>query len=415
MDPILRTEAREIEDLPSWILIHGRRKVGKTFILRNFIRHDVYVTVRRDGASYATGLPLERIESPERLVYLVGPLLKDGRTVIIDEFQRLPESFLDEIATFHPHGRLILSGSSMRVVKRVMGIGAPLVGLMSVYQLGLLRPTDALRAFQGSGPELAVPLSAYLRDPWLVDMYKGETDLEVFLHKAIRASRMAIPALIGEVFVESERSLTQVYEGVLRGVGAGLWSPGQVAHRLHTTGLLGSDAATHVMPYLKNLEDMGLVTSVDIFGMRRRKVHRLVSQMMDTFYYLADRHQTDEVDRPLEEVRPNLRRMVSQAVERFVGELFQQLEEGRLEYSFDPELDFIITKGRNRTPSTVGEVRWGRYAKSDVEDFARKVGDLDCRKVFVTPRVSSAKVVGEVEVLGATDILRMASTIGGKD
>ena len=303
----------------------------------------------------------------------------------------------------------------MRVVNRVMGIGAPLVGLMSVYQLGLLRPTDALRAFQGSGPELAVPLSAYLRDPWLIDMYKGETDLAVFLHKAIRASRMAIPALIGEVFVESERSLTQVYEGVLRGVGAGLWSPGQVAHRLHTTGLLGSDAATHVMPYLKNLEDMGLVTSVDIFGMRRRKVHRLVSQMMDTFYYLADRHQTDEVDRPLEEVRPNLRRMVSQAVERFVGELFSQLEEGRLEYSFDPELDFIITKGRNRTPSTVGEVRWGRYARSDVEDFAGKVENLDCRKVFVTPRVSSASRIGEVEVLGATDILRMASTMGGKD
>ncbi len=74
MDPIARTEAREIEDLPKWVLIHGRRKVGKTFILRNFIRHDVYVTVRRDGASYATGLPIERIESPEKLVDLVGPV-----------------------------------------------------------------------------------------------------------------------------------------------------------------------------------------------------------------------------------------------------------------------------------------------------------------------------------------------------
>ena len=157
---------------------------------------------------------------------------------------------------------------------------------------------------------------------------------------------------------------------------------------------------------------MGLVETVPIYQKAKMKVYRLKSQFLETYYYLADRHQTDEIDRTLMEIKHNLRRMVSQSVERFVGQLFQQLEEGQLEYSFDPELDFIITTGRKRTPVVVGEVKWGRYDRRDVKVFADKVEDLTCRKVFITKRVTSKGRVDDVEVLDASGLIDLATSHG---
>jgi len=358
---IERSEIREIEDQPGWILLYGRRKVGKTFMLRNFIKHDVLVSVRRDRISYATGLPMSRVTSSETLIDLIGPVLKDGGTVIVDEFQRLPDSFLDEVATFHPEGRLILSGSSLAVVSRVLGVGSPMLGLTSVHHLRLVRPTDVLSSLVDRSPETAVPFAAYLRDPWLVPMQEGRRSLEPFLHSVMASSRMAVPALIGEVFTESDRSLSQVYEGVIRALGARLWKPGDIAGRLHESGLVSSGGSPQVLQYLANLADMGLVDRVGILGKKRLKAYRLASNVMDTFYYLADKHMIDEEDRSLKDIKENLQRSVSRAIERFVGELFSQLSDGQVEYSFEPEIDFVITRGRKRSPTVAGEVHWGRF------------------------------------------------------
>lgn len=405
---IERSEVEELEDIGGWVLLYGRRKVGKTFILRNKIRHDVYVTVSRDGFSYATGLPMERISSFEALVNMIGPALKDGKTVIVDEFQRLPERFIDEVGTFHPAGRLILSGSSMKVVERVIGTSSPLLGLASPFKLGLVRPVDVLRSFGAYPPETAMPLASYLRDPWLTQILGDLRSLDSFLRAALRTSRIAVPALIGEVFVESERKLSQVYEGIIRALGSRIWSPGDVAQRLHETGILRTGSATEVMQYISNLREMGLVDKVNILGKKRRRAYMLSSNIMDTFYYLVDKHRIDEEERPWDELRDNLKGATSRAVQRFVGTLFAQTERGQLEYSFDPELDFIVTSGRKRSPRIVGEVRWGKYSKKDVRDFSDKVEDMGCRKAFIVPKVTTSKEVAGVDVLGAEDLVNIA-------
>ena len=405
---IERSEAREIEDQPGWILLYGRRKVGKTFMLRNFIHHDVFVSVRRDRISYATGLPVTRVTSPETLVDLTGPVLRRGGTVVVDEFQRLPGSFLDEVATFHPDGRLILSGSSLAVVSRVLGVGSPMLGLTSVHHLRLVRPTDVLRSLLDRPPQTALPFAAYLRDPWLVPKQEGRRSLEPFLLSVMGSARTTVPALIGEVFTESERYLSQVYEGVIRALGARLWRPGDIAARLHESGLVSTGGSTQVTQYLANLMEMGIVDRVAVFGRSRPMAYRLASNVMDTFYYLADKHRIDEEDRPAGDIRDNLQASVSRAMERFVGELFAQLMEGQVEYSFDPEVDFIITRGRRRKPVLAGEVRWGRFSAGDVRSFKAKVDDLECRKVFIVPRARTPEEVDGVEVLDARAVVDLA-------
>ena len=81
-----------------------------------------------------------------------------------------------------------------------------------------------------------------------------------------------------------------------------------------------------------------------------------------------------------------------------------------MEYSFEPEIDFVITRGRKRSPMVVGEVRWGRYSVRDVRSFLSKVEDLDCRKVFVVPKARSFDVVDGVEVLDASALVDLATS-----
>ncbi len=401
-----RSEVEEIKEMPPWVLLFGRRKVGKTYLIKNFLDYDVYVAVRRDGSSLTEGLKFTQVDSPRDLMDMLGEKMREGRTVVVDEFQRLPKWFIDEIAMQHPNGKLILSGSSMRVVNEVLGSRSPLLLLIFPYRLGLVRPRDLLASLTELDPVDAVQYGAFLQEPWLTEVLEVSGNIVRWLHKALTVIRFGMPALIGEVFTESERSLSQVYEAILRGLGAGLWRPGDLAHRLHNTGLLANGGSNYILPYIKNLETMGLVTSVPIFRMKKRKVYRLASPLMDTYYYMADKHQTDEVDRPFNEVRENLRRMISQGLERFIARYYAEAEQGRLEYSFDPELDFIITQGRERRPSVVGEVRWGKYTRRDVLDFDHKVNDLGCRKVFIVKKRTGKEWVNEVEVVEAADLVR---------
>ena len=126
---IYRDEADEIKKMKGWILIYGRRKVGKTFLIRNFLDYDVFFRVNRDGSILAEKFVMNRISNMDEFSKIVVDLLNRGSTVVIDEFQRLPESVLENISIVHPRGNLLLSGSGMRVIKNMLGKRSPLLSL----------------------------------------------------------------------------------------------------------------------------------------------------------------------------------------------------------------------------------------------------------------------------------------------
>ena len=45
---IERIEVDEIKKIKKWLLIYGRRKTGKTFLVENFLKYDEYFFVKRD-------------------------------------------------------------------------------------------------------------------------------------------------------------------------------------------------------------------------------------------------------------------------------------------------------------------------------------------------------------------------------
>ncbi len=377
---IRRREAESINKERTWTLIYGRRKTGKTFILRNFVNHDHYFYVRRDGVTLAEGMIPERIERTEDLTSLVRDMLKSGRTVIIDEFQHLPHFFLEEISTVHPKGRLILSGSSMRIVHEIFSSNSPLLGMLSEHRIGMIKPGDILRE-SGLNPEKTVQYGAYIRDPWTIPMFRYSGDFLRDLWNVVERSKNAIPGLIGEIFSEEERRQSRIYEIILRIIGSGVWSSGEIAHTLYTRGILEKDDSRLVMAYIKNMKMMDLVEEIPLMNSRRKSFYRVKSPIMETFYYLADRHNIEERDITYEEVKENLRKMANLAVERFVADAFAELYGGTREYSLEPEIDFAISEGRKRKIVAVGEVKWGADGKRGIKSIMEKTEGLSVDRI----------------------------------
>ena len=381
---ILRKEARDAAEKPGWLLVYGRRKVGKTFMVKKTLKWDAYFLVRRDLAIIAEGA--NQVNGLQAFYEEVKRLLREGKTVVVDEFQRLPESFLDEVASVHPYGRLILLGSSLRVVHRVFGSGSPLLGLVSEKKLGLVLPSDAFEFLcKRFPPEKALMLAPYIRDPWTVE-HLGRGEPVKIVYEILRGAKHTIPALVGEVFTEEERQLTVAYEAILRLIGSGMWRTTEIASTLYGRGFLKQADSRAVAPYLSHMEEMDLIESVEIYRSRAHYL-KLKSPIMEAFYYLVDRYAFDEVDVSFGEVRPTLERLMNIHVQDFVSQLLAERRQGTRMYYFTPaqEIDFIIAvRGR---PEVVGEVKLGRVSRRDLMKFAEGARIFpDAEKIFVCRR-----------------------------
>jgi len=381
---IRRTEKFDIEKIPGWILIYGRRKVGKTFLVRNFIPHDKYYFVRRDLTIVSDG---ERLRYLDFLVQ-VAELLKSDATVVVDEFQRLPLNFMDEISLLHPRGRLILLGSSLRIVHRVFSPRSPLLGIVSTYRLDLLRPTDILVYLASRlGPGNAMEISPLMVEPWLlkyVDLFNG--DVARLAYNIIEHNIYAIRSLVGEVFSEEERELTARYEAIISAVASGLWRVKEIAYVLFNKGLIERPDTGLVRQYIHNLVEIGLLESIPIAN-RREKYIKIKSPIIDLYYYLDDKYNIEEEGLPsFSEVKDTVRTRLGFHVQDFVGRLYSQIMEAKINIylSSDLEIDFILT--RRRKILAVAEVKWrSNISRRDLKTFASRTSSIPAKlKLFIS-------------------------------
>ena len=405
-EAIYRDEVDEIKGIKGWTLIYGRRKVGKTFLIKNFLEYDVFFRVNRDGSISAEKFLISTINNMDDFSRTVHELLSKGNTVVIDEFQRLPELILEKISQAHPNGKFILSGSSMRVIKKISGSKSPLLGLTMQYKLGLIKPVNILRELSKELDIIqAIEIAPYLADAWTIPFYKKENDSAKSIYELLRYSKLTIPALVGEIFTEEERSFTKVYEAVLRLIGSREWNYKNIASLLAARKVIENADSSLIIPYIKNMVEMGLVEELPVFS-SKKKMYRLASPIMEAFYYLDDKYNFEETDVSFKESEPAIESLRNFAIQNFIADLFAAEFGGRKEYyvSASNELDFIITM-RNK-PVLVGEVKWGKYSLGDVKKFEEKSAFVGAERVFITKKKKEARI-GNVKILDAEDILKM--------
>ncbi len=399
---LMRSVSESIDSLPGWALVYGRRKVGKTYIIEHFVSHDVYTAVRLDGSVWIKGLAISSIGDIAEFPKLVTSLLEEGRTVVIDEFQRLPMWVLEDIARAHPSGRLILSGSSMRVSHTIMGRNSPLLALLRPFRIGPVSPIDVLSSLSPTFvPTKALENAPILRDPWTVPFFEGKDPLK---HLVDMVPHM-VPGLVGEIFSADERELTRTYSSILAIIGSGDGDPKDIAKKLHERGITSTGASANVIPYMNNMVEMGLLEKTKVYG-KRKYLYSIPSFPITLFYYLESRYAISDGNVAYEGIRPTAENALRSGIETFIADLFTEVVGGRKELikTAVREIDVLVTvRGK---PALVGEVKWGRATKGDVSDFLAKVDGMRCRKVFVCRRRIDTD---EVEVLTPRDLVEMAT------
>ena len=382
MVTIKRAEVNIARKAAGDLLIYGRRKVGKTFLVQNFLSPDIYVLVKRGGGFYIEGASMDNLDSYEQFKQFFRSWKEEGKTVAIDEFQRLPDEFLDLMQTLKGHGKIILTGSSFHVIKDVISPRSPVLGLLSDLKISLIRPVDIYRGLcHEIPPETAMELSPYLRDPWIIPYYEPHmTELKDIL----RLSKGAIKALLGEVFIEEERNLSYVYEGIIRGLSMGKWRLAEIADLLYSRNVIKKPNPHLIRPYFNNMEEMDLVTKIPIYG-KKEFMYKVRSPFMELGFMLDERFnffQKDVSDPVLSETIKN---RMPYHLEHFCGEMFAQIYDGSFEYFYskDFDIDFIITRGKNVLAA--GEVKWTeRTGKKDIDLFLERTKHLKGDKIFVS-------------------------------
>ena len=378
MDYIIeRIDKNLIKNEKQWLLVYGRRKVGKTFLLRNLCKFENYYTIKKDLSVISTNGTI----SIDKMIEEIKKFLADNQIVVIDEFQRLNESILEELTLSHPKGKLILSGSTLRIIKKIFEPGSPLLGFLSPIKISLISPSDMiLNLHKKFKKELLIELSTFLREPWIIPIYNEEETLN-FIYKLVTQSKQIITALVGEIFTEEERELTKKYESILSLVGSGVWNTKELTSILYSRKIIPEPSPTHLIQYLKNLEEMELLDSIKIYKSKKR-YYRLTSPLMNIYYYLDSRYNISDRAISLEEIKPKLQKLINFEIQNFIADLFSELYEGRKEYlvSQDREVDFIITL-RNK-PEIIGEVKWKKLEQEDINKFKRNSEGLSGKKIL---------------------------------
>jgi AAA+ ATPase superfamily predicted ATPase len=376
---IERYETDIAKKAKKYLLIYGRRKVGKTFMVKNFLKYDIYVLIKKGGGMYIEGGPVKNLDSYRQFTEFLSAWLSENKIIVIDEFQRLPEEFLEFLQLQYPNGRVILTGSSFHIIKDVISPKSPILGLCSDLRLSLISPLDIFNGLAKTlSKQSAFELSPYFSDPWVIPyLSKNKNNIEDIL----LLSKSTVNALIGEVFLEEEKKLSQVYEGIIRSLALGRWKLGLMADLLYSRKVLKKPDQHLVKPYLKNMESMDLIKRIPIFNKKEFK-YMVKSPIMELSFMLDEKYNFFQQDVSRNTLKKEISNILPKHIERFAGELFAQVYDGTYEYFYskDFDIDFIIK--RRKKVLAVGEVKWTKPKKNDIDDFILRTKHILGDKIF---------------------------------
>ena len=388
------TDIARLRRLHPPIMFYGRRKTGKTFLVRQYYGGADYFFVKRDRSVYweNRGRSLSYSEFTGVLDALRGGL------VIVDEFHRLPEEFLDYLHVVQP-GNVVLVTSTLHLAKRLLSSRSPLLGLFLGYRVDLIDERDILVNLAGlyRGRDL-VERAVFLREPMLLRW------ADVGLAELLGYMRLAVPALVGEIFLEEERMLGERYEGILRAVASGRRTVGDVTGYLYGRRLIDRQDASLVKSYMRVLLAIGLLKRYPEHGGRRYFYH-VASPLIDLYFYLDEKYNFSEADLPASYVGEKL----PLYVEDFVRELLAKVYGLRVEIPRSPDVDFVLS--RFSRPLVAGEVKWRRSVpESELSLVEERLAATKARRrILVVPSVEALpRRPRGVEVLDAEKLVSLA-------
>ena len=364
----------------SWVLVYGRRKTGKTWLLRNCVNWGLYATVTHSGECIVEERASRRsIGLRECLSMATQWLRRQGESIVIDEFQRVPEKYWDllAIAAQEAERSLILCGSSLGIARRIFDERSPLLGFFEAFRVDLASIADTIASLhgQGLGAREAVLWSIIVRDPWVLLHIKPQGEPWKLLAERAAGLVPAAKGLIGEVFSEEDRQLSRVYEAVLQLLAQGYWRAADIAAKLYEAGLSTSPQPGVATGVLRVLEEVGLVERIPLWRTRRARVYyRHRSSLVSLLYSIADYvEEVGETPSP-----DTLLARYGVELQFNLGELLAERKGLRRGYSIPQggrDIDVVLLDKRGR-PEWGYEVKMGRLDTREAENIAEWIRSL---------------------------------------
>jgi AAA+ ATPase superfamily predicted ATPase len=394
---ITRKESEFINETGKWIFLYGRRKTGKTFLVKNFVKYDKYFFVKRDRT-----IINEKEINYETFIELLKEYTKSNKIIVIDEFHRLGDSFLDFLHSLGRGGKLILISSTLYLSKKLLSSKSPLLGLVAGVPLNLLPLDSCFKMIYklGFNKKDSLELSIFCREPLIIEYIKKGKEAREIIAEIMLATKHTVPALLGEVFLEEEKYISKVYEGILRSISMGKNKAGEIANYLFSRNLIKKESSTMIQQYLKNLIDFGIVKRVLIFNNNEYN-YDLISPLMKIYFYADEKYNFSE-EGNMKKIMLILDELIPKLVESNIREYLAYksgLGEAILSEK-EREIDIYLLKFKK--PYLVGEVKWGKIDYGEITVLKNKLAEFKNSFIFVPDKT---KVKREVKIKDILDFI----------
>lgn len=356
-----------IQTSKKWVLVYGRRKTGKTFIVENTVSYDDYFFVNRNKTI------LDKISlnvlSYDAFVIVFQRTIQQGGTIVIDEFHRLGQDFLDLLHSSPKKGKVILITSTLYLAKKLLSSNSAILGLFNEVRVDLISLEDALKALSKHKivNKTFFELAILAREPLAIDYLILDNSLNTAVQVLI-GSAQSVPALIGEIFIEEERTNTMVYSGILSAVATGNLSSGRISSYLFSRKLIQKDDPSIIQPYLLNLIKFGLLKRITIFN-KSKYAYKIQSPLVRLYYIAQERLGISERQVSERELGELVNDIMPRIVEDSIRELISTSEDliETIIEDVDYDVDGFLLK--HKKPEIVLEVKWRNRVRNlrDVE------------------------------------------------
>ena len=301
---------KELEQLEQWytedrfefVAMYGRRRVGKTEIINQFVKDKraIFFTAVRGKGSLNMRLFNETVNEAfgtgtgdlyfDKLFKIIANNAGERLVLVIDEFPYFAESnedilsalqiFIDHIAQ-RTRLFLILCGSSMSFMKRrVLGYESPLYGRRT-HEMHI-RPmsyTESAKFLPGkSNYEKACVYGAVGGIPMYLNRFFGEKDVFMTIAKEFFVDGSALSSE-PESLILQELKDPKRYNGIIEAMAKGLSRLKDISDR---SGIVAPEASK----YLDDLIDLGYVEKVlPLNENSERKSRYYLSDNLFRFFY----------------------------------------------------------------------------------------------------------------------------------
>ncbi len=396
-------ETKRIEKAKKWVLVYGRRKTGKTFIINNFIKFDEYFFIKADRGILTKDAKSINYET---FIEILRRGIEENKVIVIDEFHRLGKDFFDFLHYSKKNGKIILISSTLFLSKKLISEKSALLGLFFEIPIGLISLKDtlmALKKFNFSKKEM-LELAILLREPIAVDYFDEKKKARKIIAEVILGSTKTIPALIGEIFNEEVREISAVYDGILRAIAVGKSNSGEISNYLFSKRLIKKDDPSIIQQYLNNLISFGIINRLELFN-KKKFVYKLVSPLSRIYYYADEKYNLSERKVSESEIFSIIDEIIPRIVEDNIREFLAEkhgLKESVIE-SKDFEIDGCLLKFKK--PETLLEVKWKKLKKVDIEKAEKNLSMIEAKNkiLFVTDKKG---IKSNVTIIDVSDLIK---------